>query len=101
MKKIYTLLLISFFQFAIPQIAQADASCNIGKILYEKGEYVRAFKHMKTLARYSNPCAEFYLGVMYSLGRGTNKNTKLASKYIHRAAKGKYLPALTYYDEMG
>ena len=101
MKKIYILLLISFFQFAIPQISQADASCNIGKILYEKGEYAKAFKHMKRLAIYKNPCAEYYLGVMYYYGRGTNKNTKLAAKYIGRAAKGKYSPALTFFDNQG
>ena len=56
---------------------------------------------MKRLARYKNPCAEFYLGVMYYLGKGTNKNTKLADKYIEQAAKGKYAPALTFYDNQG
>lgn len=98
MKKLFILLLLSFFYFTIPSISYADASCNIGKILYEKGEYNKAFKHMKTLARYKNPCAEYYLGLMYFNGQGTKKNLKLAVKYIEQAAKGNYSEAIGFFD---
>ena len=98
MKKIYIILLVSFFQFAAPQISQADSSCNIGILLYEKGEFSKAFNHMKRLSAYSNPCAEYYLGLMYFKGEGTAKNIKLAYKYIDKAIKGKYPSAIGFYD---
>lgn len=98
MKKTKLFLLLSFFYFALPSVSYADASCNIGKIFYEKGQYKKAFKHMKTLARYKNPCAKYYLGLMYFRGKGTHKNIKLAVKNIEQAAKENYPPAIGFFD---
>ncbi len=98
MKKIFSFLLLVSLYFAIPQISYADASCNIGKIFYDNGQYAKAFKHMNKLARYKNACAKYYVGVMYFNGQGTKKNIELAVKYIDEAAKLGYPGAKGFFD---
>jgi len=98
MKKLYLLLLISALQFSLPHNTYADASCEIGKIFYEKGQYKKAFKHMKKLARYKNGCAKYFLGLMYFNGEGTKKNLKLAIKYMEDSAKEGYGEAIGFFD---
>lgn len=100
MKKIINLFLITLLYFALAPVSLAatDSSCNIGKILYEQAKYKPAFNHMKTIATYSNHCAEYYLGLMYFNGQGTKKNIELAYKYINLAIKGKYPAAIGFYD---
>lgn len=98
MKKILSLLLFSSLFIAIPKLSHADAACNIGKILYDKGQYAKSFKHMKKLARYKNGCAKYYLGLMYFKGEGTNKNLDLAVKFIKESAKEGYTDAVGFFD---
>jgi len=98
MRKLYILLLVSFLQFTLPQLSYADASCEIGKIFYDKGQFNKAFKHMKTLSRYKNGCAKYYLGLMYFKGDGTKQNLDLATKYIEEAAKEGYGEAIGFFD---
>jgi len=98
MKNIFRLLLLSGLYFAIPQISYANASCNIGKIFYEKGKYTKAFNYLKKLARYNDACSKYYLGVMYFYGQGTKKNVKLATKYISEAEKLGYADAIAFFD---
>ena len=98
MRKIYLIILLTTLHLGAIQNAQADASCTIGKVFYDKGNYKKAFIHMKKLSRYKNGCAKYYLALMYFYGQGTVKNLKLAGKYMDEAAAEGYPDAIGFFD---
>ncbi len=96
MKK-FTALLFLLVAFSMPQTSYAD-SCSLTKTLYKSGKFQRAFKQAKTYATYNNPCAEFYLGLMYLNGEGVKMNAKKGDELIQSAAKHGYQEAIDFLE---
>ncbi len=64
-----------------------------GQAAYDKGHYSKAFKIWQALAKQGDELSQFNLGVMYSLGEGTEKSGSRAIKWYMRSAKQGYAPA--------
>ena len=54
---------------------------------YKSGDFKTAFKEMFPLAEQGNIDAQFYIGSMYSEGKGVTKNDKRAAKWYTLAAE--------------
>ena len=67
--------------------ALAYAGLDSGKAAYDRGDYAGAYKEFKPLAVRGDIDARFYLGVMYSLGRGVSRDYTQAMKWFRRAAE--------------
>jgi len=91
MKRIvYGLLL--FFSLSVP----AWADFNTGVVAYLMGEYDKAFATMQSLAETADHgYAQYYLGMMYLKGQGTQQNLEEAGKWL-RASAEKRIPQAQY-----
>lgn len=96
--KYFISALVLIATISMSQLAVASG-CSLTKTLYDNGKYQRAYNTAKTYANYGDACAQYYLGLMYFNGQGTDRNIKLAHKYINKAAKGKYPDAIAFYDK--
>lgn len=91
MKRIVCSLLL-FFTLSAP----AWADFNEGVIAYLMGEYDKAFTTMQSLAETADHgYAQYYLGMMYLKGQGTQQNHEEAAKWL-RASAEKNIPQAQY-----
>ena len=75
----------------------------VGVQAYQRGDYETALKNFRSLAEIDldytqlrigendpdiNPLAQYYLGMMYCLGRGGPQDHAKATEWFHKAAKG-------------
>lgn len=83
MKKIvYGLLLF----FSLNMSAWADF--NQGVVAYLMGEYDKAFTTMQSLSETADHgYAQYYLGMMYLKGQGTEQDVEEASKWLRKSAE--------------
>lgn len=92
MKPLYFIVLLMLS--STMQVAYADI--NNGIYTYLKGDYETAYHTMIALANTSeNKIAQYYLGVMYLKGQGTEKNYQLAGEWLRKASENG-LPAAMY-----
>ena len=69
-------------------------------IAFEKGDYETAMQLWKPLAEQGDKEAQNYLGILYYLGFGTNKDYGKALEWYERAAKGGHADAQRNYGDM-
>ena len=63
---------------------------------YIKGNYTKAFNKTAVLANQRNDTAQFYLSLMYKYGKGVQKDSALAQRWLEKAAKNGNEDALFY-----
>lgn len=87
-------LIVLLMLSGIMQATYADL--NNGIYAYLKGDYETAYHTMVSLAKTSEDIiAQYYLGMMYLKGQGTEKNYKLAGEWLRKASENG-LPAAMY-----
>lgn len=87
---IYGLLL--FLSLSVP----AWADFNSGVVAYLMGEYDQAFSTMQSLSQTADHgYAQYYLGMMYLKGQGTQQDFEQASKWLRSSAE-KGIPQAQY-----
>ena len=87
---IYGFLL--FFTLSLP----AHADFNTGVVAYLMGEYDKAFSTMQSLSQTADHgYAQYYLGMMYLKGQGTEQDYDKASKWLRSSAE-KGIPQAQY-----
>ncbi len=79
-------LLGCVFLFALAGQTIADALSD-AQIAYSAGNYAKAAKLLRPLAKQGNAWAQFNLGVMYDEGKGIAQNYKEAAKWYRLAAE--------------
>ena len=67
-------------------LSSACADINDPKILFEKGQYKKAYSLWKSLARDGDSIAQNYVGIHYYLGLGTKRNYKQAKEWFEKSA---------------
>jgi len=85
MNKMQTLLTTTVLLFGISGSGVADL--NDAFIAYDKGDYKTTLDELRPLAEQGDAKAQFYLGVMYTLGSGVLKDDKEAVKWYRKAAE--------------
>lgn len=91
MKRIISGLLL-FFTLSAP----VWADFNEGVIAYLMGEYEKAFTTMQSLSETADHgYAQYYLGMMYLKGQGTQQNYEEAAKWLQSSAE-KGIPQAQY-----
>ncbi len=70
------------------------------KIAFESGDYETALNLWIPLAEKGNPEAQNYLGILYYLGLGTDKDYKQALEWYERAARAGHPDAQRNYGDM-
>lgn len=70
------------------------------KKAFEKGNYETAIRLWFPLAEKGDMDAQNYLGIVYSLGLGVNKDYKKSLEWYGRAAKGGHADAQRNYGDM-
>ncbi len=73
-------LALSVQNIAIAGLDEANAA-------YDKNDYASALKEFKPLALLGNAVAQNKLGVMYSAGRGVQKDDNQAADWFRKAAE--------------
>ena len=58
-----------------------------GERAYLSGDYAMAFRELQPLAQQGHAGAQFYLGLMYSYGRGVPQDYRQAVQWSRRAAE--------------
>ena len=91
---IYVFLLLVFTQFA------ACGKESDPLKAFESGDYETAFKLWLPMAEGGDPDAQNYLGILYYLGFGTNKDYKKALEWYGRAAAAGHPDAQRNYGDM-
>ena len=70
--------------------AEKEQKVKTAVALYQKKNYKAALNMFRPLAKQGHPRAKFYLGVMYSEGRGVLKDERKAAEWTFAAAKQGY-----------
>lgn len=94
-----------FLLFFTGWIGQATADDRIDKFLegykaYLKMNYKGAFAHWESLAEAGNADAQYFLGIMYLNGQGTEKNWPEAGKWFQASAEQGDVGAQYLFGEM-
>ncbi len=80
------LSLIITLLLGLPTAANADL--NDGAFAFARGDYEKALHIFMPMAQNSNhPYAQYYLGVIFSEGRGVKQDDKEASQWLLKASK--------------
>ncbi|MBI2993240.1 MAG: sel1 repeat family protein [Gammaproteobacteria bacterium] len=101
MKRLVLILLL-----AVPAMA-ARADFNDGVVAYLTGEYDKAYATMRSLADTADHSyAQYYLGMMYLNGQGTEQSYAEAAKWFrkaaeHRVSQAQYKLGLLYTNGQG
>ena len=82
MVKLFYLVLISIMSISTNVLGDSD----IGYKYYQKGNYEKALKIWAVEAEEGNQEAFYYIGLLYFLGNGVEKNLPLAFEYCQKAA---------------
>lgn len=86
MNQLLKQLLVCVFLFALVEHATAD-SLSDAQNAYAAGDYAKAAKLYRPLAKKGNAEAQFYLGVMYANGEGMPKDAAKAVEWYRQAAE--------------
>lgn len=92
------------------QVGDVDAQCVLGIYSYELGEskkthqgkwkslpeYKNATKWLKKASDKANPRAQYYLGLCYIMGKGTNENEFKGQELIYKSAISGYSRAQAF-----
>ena len=84
--KIYYCFLILFLIFIVCSCSE-QRKIKIARKNYNAGLYTQAFDEYMPLARKGNPEAQFYIGLMFHEGKGTQYNLERAFLWLSAAAK--------------
>ncbi|MBL4748091.1 MAG: sel1 repeat family protein [Magnetovibrio sp.] len=87
-------LLVLLCCMMVPTYARAGGNYTDALLLVQKGEFAQALKEFKQLAASGHAPSQFSIGLMYHLGRGVPKDTKLAYEWYKKALLQDHLPAL-------
>jgi len=71
----------------------AWADFDDGLAAFERGDYATALREWLPLAEQGDVSAQYFLGVMYSFGRGVPQNDAEAVKWYRKAAEQGVVPA--------
>ena len=71
----------------------ACADNNDPKILFEQGDYNEAYLLWRPIADKGDPIAQNYIGIIYYLGLGKQRNFKEAKEWFTKSAKNNYADA--------
>lgn len=102
MKKILLSVLM-----ALAVVPAARADFNDGVVAYLTGQYDKAYATMRSLAETADHgFAQYYLGMMYMNGQGTEQSYEEAAKWFrkaaeHRIAQAQYKLGLMYTNGQG
>ncbi|MBL1140670.1 MAG: sel1 repeat family protein [Proteobacteria bacterium] len=91
---LYSLLVFLFFQLS------ACTKETDPKKAFDNGDYETAFSLWLPLAESGDSDAQNYLGIIYYLGLGTNKDINKALEWYERAAKAGHADAQRNYGDM-
>ncbi|MEI7844134.1 MAG: tetratricopeptide repeat protein [Gallionellaceae bacterium] len=80
MKKLFCLVLLCFSTSAFAGFSEGFAA-------YQSGDYATALKEWRLLAEQGDALAQYNLALMYSEGRGVEKNDGEAAKWFTKAAE--------------
>ena len=76
--------------------AEARAEFDDGVVAYLMGDYDKAFATLRALAEGANHgYSQYYLGMMYLQGQGTEQDDKQAAQWFRRAAEN-HIPQAQY-----
>ena len=75
-------LVLSLVCFAVPAWADFQA----GEEAYNRGDYAAALRELRPVAKQGNASAQYYLGVLYEIGRGVAQDYAQARQWIEKAA---------------
>jgi len=71
----------------------ACSETNDPKILFDKGEYKKAYSLWQPLAKDGDLFAQNYIGIHHYLGLGTKRDYKLAKEWFEKSAKQGFVDA--------
>jgi TPR repeat protein len=66
---------------------------NDPKVLFDSGEYKKAYALWKPMAENGDLYAQNYLGIQYYLGLGVDRNFQAANKWFEKSASGGFADA--------
>ena len=102
MKGLLALPVLLILLFGMPALADFEK----GKDAYLRGDYTTALNEWLPLAEQGNSEAQYFLGVMYSMGYGVIEDYKAAIKWYSLAAElgsanAQYRMGLNFFDGVG
>ena len=99
LSRIVTVVFISLGAFAAPAFGCAP-TCEDAYEHYSKGEYKDAITLLRVLVAAENPCAQYWLGESYRLGRGVQKSAVKARRLYELAARNGFAQAKSRLSEL-
>jgi TPR repeat protein len=88
--KIFVILIA----YLTPHYIYAAEPLKDGLDAYNKGNYKKAFKILKPLAKNATPSVQSFIASMYKEGKGTSKNPQLAIKWWRIAAEKGHIESM-------
>ena len=97
MKTLVTITLLSTLLYS----SQSQAiSCEYGAVLFDQGQYKRAYSMLKPLSESGDACSQYYMGMMYYNGVFVNQDVRKAEKLLNSSANKGYFKAKTQLDNL-
>jgi TPR repeat protein len=98
-RRMINIFFTSFVLFVLLQLSACGKETDPKKA-FDKGDYETAISLWLPLAENGDTDAQNYLGIIYYLGLGTDKDYKKSLEWYERAAKGGHADAQRNYGDM-
>ena len=76
------------------------SACDYGAVLFDQGQYQRAYNILSPLAKSGDACGQYYMGMMYYNGVFVLQDVRKAEKLLNSSAKKGYEKAKTQLDNL-